>query len=200
MDNPGNGVWLFTFLLIVFAVIVTTGFIRRDKQAKKFRAMIGADTVSLPGWTEGETTRLLSSAEQPGFYMMRPRFLSKLETIAYQYLKHAFPQHEVLARVRMIDLLQLAGIEGDEMRIEAFRRIAFLDVSFVICDGDMVIIAIVDLEDPAIVTDTDRMRLHKAKQAALKTAGANYLSFDPLHPPTEEELRHLVLAPQTLIA
>jgi Protein of unknown function (DUF2726). len=200
MENSGSGIWLFTFLLIVFAVIVIVGFVRRDKQAKKFQTLMDADTVSLPGWTEGETTRLLSSAEQPGFYMLRPRFLSKLETIAFQHLKSAFPQHEVLARVRIIDLLQLAGMESDETRMEAFRRIAFLDVSFVICDGDMVIIAIIDLEDPALVTDTARMRLHKAKQAALKTAGANYLSFNPLHPPTEEELRHLVLAPQTLIA
>ncbi|MDR1529834.1 MAG: DUF2726 domain-containing protein [Burkholderiales bacterium] len=200
MSDLGNGVWLFVLFSIAFVVIVTIGFVRRDKQAKKLQNMMGADTVSLPGWTEGETTRLLSSAEQPGFYMLRPRFLSKLETIAFQHLKRALPQHEILARIRVIDLLQLATIDEAYAREEAFRRIAFLDVSFVVCDGDMVIIAIIDLDDPAVLSDAARLRLHKAKQSALKTAHANYFSFDPLHPPTEEELRHLVLAAQTMVA
>ena len=46
-------------------------------------------------WTEGETTRLLSSAELPGLYLLRPRFLTKAESVVYLLLKAAFPRNEI---------------------------------------------------------------------------------------------------------
>ena len=61
-------------------------------------------------WTEGETTRLLSSAELPGLYLLRPRFLSKAESVVYLLLKAAFPRHEIFARVRLSDVLQVLSL------------------------------------------------------------------------------------------
>ncbi len=71
-------------------------------------------------WTEGETTRLLSSAELPGLYLLRPRFLSKAENVVYLLLKAAFPRHDIFARVRLADVLQVKiGPQGME-RLRAF--------------------------------------------------------------------------------
>ncbi|MCL2309267.1 MAG: DUF2726 domain-containing protein [Proteobacteria bacterium] len=200
MGDIGVGAWIFVLALVAFAVVTTIGFVRRARQMEKMQSLMGADTVSLPGWTEGETVRLLSSAEQPGFYTLKPRFLSKIETIAFHHLKKAVPQHEVLAHVRLLDLFQLTAEGEDEKWLEAFRRIAYLDVSFVVCDGDMVIIAAIDLENPAIAADERLTRLHQAKRLALQTAHVRYISFDPMHPPTEQELRQMVLSPETLLA
>ena len=78
--------------------------------------------VTAAQWTEGETTRLLSSAELPGLYLLRPRFLSKAENVVYLLLKAAFPRHEIFARVRLADVRGLerlvdrvgeGGIHGD---------------------------------------------------------------------------------------
>src|SRR4030095_5690505 len=80
--------------------------------------------VTAAQWTEGETTRLLSSAELPGLYLLRPRFLSKAENVVYLLLKAAFPRHEIFARVRLSDVLQVKiGPQGME-RLRAFRKIA----------------------------------------------------------------------------
>ncbi|MDR2710275.1 MAG: DUF2726 domain-containing protein [Burkholderiales bacterium] len=200
MSDFGVGAWVFALALVAFIVVTTIGFVRRDRQMKRMQSLMDADTVSLPGWTEGETVRLLSSAEQPGFYTLRPRFLSKIETIAFHHLKRAVPQHEVLAHVRLIDLFQLTAAGEDEKWLEAFRLIAYLDVSFVVCDGDTVIIAVVDLENPGAITNERMTRLQQAKKLALRTAQVRCVTFDPMHPPTEQELRQMVLEPETMVA
>jgi len=62
-------------------------------------------------------------------------------------LKAAFPRHEVFARVRLADVLQVKiGPQGME-RLRAFRKIANQHVGFVVCDRDMTIVAIVDAKE-----------------------------------------------------
>ena len=200
MGEFGVGAWIFAMAVIAFVTVTTIGFIRRAQQMRKMQTLMGTDTVSLPGWTDGETVRLLSSAEHPGFYTLRPRFLSRIETIAFHHLKSAIPQHEVLAHVRLLDLFQLTAEGENEKWLEAFRRIAYLDVSFVVCDSDMAIIAVVDLENPAIATDERLARLHHAKRLAMQTAHVRYISFDPMHPPSGQELRQMVLSPEASLA
>jgi len=200
MEELGVGAWVFALALVAFATVTIIGFVRRARQIKKMQTLMDADTVSLPGWTEGETVRLLSSAEQPGFYTLRARFLSKIETIAFHHVKSAVPNYEVLAHVRLLDLFQLTAEGESEKWLEAFRLIAYLDVSFVVCDGDMVIIAVIDLENPGVTTNERFARLQQAKKHALRTAHVRYISFDPMHPPSEQELRQMILAPETMLA
>jgi hypothetical protein len=200
MGEFGVGASIFALAVMAFAAATTVGFIRRAKQMKKMQALMGSDTVSLPGWTEGETVRLLSSAEQPGFYTLKPRFLSKIETIAFHHLKKAMPQHEVLAHVRLLDLFQLTAEGENEKWLEAFRLIAYLDVRFVVCDGDMVIIAAIDLENPDVTLDERQARLLLAKKRALQTVHVHYISFNAIHPPAERELRQMILSPETRLA
>jgi hypothetical protein len=200
MGEFGVGAWVFSLAIATFIIATTVGFVRRSRQMKKMRTLMDAGTVSLPGWAEGETVRLLSSAEKPGFYTLRSRFLSKIETIAFRHLKNAVPQYEVMAHVCLRDLFQLTAEGENEKWLEAFRLIAYLNVSFVVCDSDMVIIAVVDLENPSVPLDERQARLLQAKKRALKTAHVRYISFNPLHPPTEQELRQMVLSPETMLA
>ena len=73
----------------------------------------------------------LSSAEVPGLYLLRSRFLSKSETMVFLLLRAAFPRHEIFARIRLADVLQVKiGPQGME-RLRAFRKIANQHVGFV---------------------------------------------------------------------
>src|SRR6185437_4193626 len=124
---------VFGFAVITLAAVIVAGLMRRSREAPAGpRSAIDGPTA-LPQWTEGETTRLLSSAEVPGLYLLRPRFLSKAESVVFLLLKAAFPRHEVFARVRLSDVLQVKiGPQGME-RLRAFRKIANQHVGFVVC-------------------------------------------------------------------
>src|SRR4051794_41391519 len=115
---------LFTLMIVILVVVVVIGFIRRSRRGRG-GSRGGPDSPhTVAQWTEGETTRLLSSAELPGLYLLRPRFLTKAENVVYLLLKAAFPRHEIFARVRLADVLQVKiGPQGME-RLRAFRKIA----------------------------------------------------------------------------
>src|SRR6185436_17765462 len=92
---------LFALAIAALAVAVIAGLMRRQRSpgpGVKGGAE-GPNTVAQ--WTEGETTRLLSSAELPGLYLLRSRFLTKAESVVYLLLKAAFPRHEVFAKGRL---------------------------------------------------------------------------------------------------
>jgi hypothetical protein len=146
-------------------------------------------------WTEGETTRLLSSAELPGLYLLRPRFLSKAENVVYLLLKAAFPRHDIFARVRLADVLQVKiGPQGME-RLRAFRKIANQHVGFVVCDRGMTIVAIVDAKEPQQVQNPRDQKLEIIKQRCLQAAQVKYLCVYPPTLPRYRDLREQVLGP-----
>src|ERR1700738_5700174 len=97
---------LFALAISALVVAVLFGLVRRQRSAAKSKPG-GESTSTTVQWTEGETTRLLSSAELPGLYLLRSRFLSKAENVVYLLLKAAFPRHEIFARVRLADVLQV---------------------------------------------------------------------------------------------
>src|SRR6476619_1017912 len=146
-------------------------------------------------WTEGETTRLLSSAELPGLYLLRPRFLSKAENVVYLLLTAAFPRHEIFARVRLADVLQVKiGPQGME-RLRAFRKIANQHVGFVLCDRDMTIIAIIDSREADLIIDPRDQKLETIKQRCLQAAQVKYICIYPPQLPRYKELREQILGP-----
>jgi uncharacterized membrane protein len=67
------------FALVIAALVVTViiGFVRRNRATGGGSRGGGDSPNTVAQWTEGETTRLLSSAELPGLYLLRPRFLTK---------------------------------------------------------------------------------------------------------------------------
>ena len=126
---------LATILIAVFVgafvSAVIYGLLRR-KGAPGGGNAAGESPNTVAQWTEGETTRLLSSAELPGLYLLRPRFLTRAESVVYLLLKAAFPRHEIFARIRLADVLQVKiGPQGME-RLRAFRKIANQHVGFVV--------------------------------------------------------------------
>jgi Protein of unknown function (DUF2726) len=184
---------LFALAISALAVAVLIGLVRRQRNAGA-RAKDG-DPATAAQWTEGETTRLLSSAELPGLYLLRPRFLSKAENVVYLLIKAAFPKHDIFARVRLADVLQVKiGPQGME-RLRAFRKIANQHVGFVVCDRDMTIVAIVDSKEPEQVQNPREQKLEIIKQRCLQAAQVKYLCVYPPTLPRYRELREQVLGP-----
>ena len=183
---------IFGFAVLTLAAVIVAGLMRRSREAPVgARAMDGPTAVAQ--WTEGETTRLLSSAEVPGLYLLRPRFLSKSENIVFLLLKAAFPRHEVFERVRLANALQVKiGPQGME-RLRAFRKIANQHVGFVVCDRDMTIVAIVDAKEADQIIDPRDQKLETIKQRCLQAAQVKYICIYPPQLPRYKELREKIL-------
>jgi hypothetical protein len=194
ISPPMNSGILFAIAIGALGVAIVIGLMRRGSAA-------GAGSRSAEGpataaqWTEGETTRLLSSAELPGLYLLRPRFLTKVEGVVYMLLKAAFPRHEIFARIRLADVLQVKiGPQGME-RLRAFRKIANQHVGFVLCDRDMTILAIVDTKEPDAVVNPRDQKLEIIKQRCLQAAQVKYICIYPPQLPRYRDLREQVLGP-----
>ncbi|MEO5764067.1 MAG: DUF2726 domain-containing protein [Casimicrobiaceae bacterium] len=186
---------LFGLAIVVLAVVIGIGLMRRNRASGGSLALGGDSPISVAQWTEGETTRLLSSAEVPGLYLLRPRFLSKSETMVFLLLRAAFPRHEIFARIRLADVLQVKiGPQGME-RLRAFRKIANQHVGFVICDRDMTIAAIVDSREPDQLVNPRDQKLEIIKQRCLQAAQVKYLCVYPPQLPRYRELREQILGP-----
>ena len=184
---------LFAIAIGALAVAIAIGLMRRPRTGSGAASAEGPSTASQ--WTEGETTRLLSSAELDGLYLLRPRFLSKVEGVVYTLLKAAFPRHEIFARVRLADVLQVKiGPQGME-RLRAFRKIANQHVGFVLCDRDMTILAIIDTREPDMVVNPRDQKLETIKQRCLQAAQVKYICIYPPQLPRYRELREQILGP-----
>ena len=186
---------LFALAIGALLVAIVIGLVRRNRGVGVGSDPDGELANTVAQWTEGETTRLLSSAELPGLYLLRPRFLSKAESVVYLLLKAAFPRHEIFARVRLSDVLQVKiGPQGME-RLRAFRKIANQHVGFVICDRDMTIVAIVDSREPDTVVNPRDQKLEIIKQRCLQAAQVKYICVYPPQLPRYRELREQILGP-----
>jgi len=186
---------LFALAIAALAVAVIAGLMRRQRSPGPGVKSGAEGPNTVAQWTEGETTRLLSSAELPGLYLLRSRFLTKAESVVYLLLKAAFPRHEVFAKVRLSDVLQVKiGPQGME-RLRAFRKIANQHVGFVVCDKDSTIIAIVDSKEPDQVTNPRDQKLEIIKQRCLQAAQVKYICVYPPQLPRYRELREQVLGP-----
>src|SRR5215471_1779335 len=188
------GMLLALVAIGTLVVFVLVGLLLRTRSARGARSGSEAQNTTAQ-WTEGETTRLLSSAEVPGLYLLRTRFLSKAENVVYLLLKAAFPRHEIFARVRLADVLQVKiGPQGME-RLRAFRKIANQHVGFVLCDRDMTILAIIDTREPDVVVNPRDQKLETIKQRCLQAAQVKYICIYPPQLPRYRELREQILGP-----
>src|SRR6267154_2622482 len=89
---------LFALAISALVVAVLFGLVRRQRGGPKSKP--GDSPNTMAQWTEGETTRLLSSAEVPGLYLLRSRFLSKAEGTIFLLLKAAFPRDQKLEIIK----------------------------------------------------------------------------------------------------
>jgi hypothetical protein len=113
--------------------------------------------------------------------------------MVYLLLRAAFPRHEIFARVRLADVLQVKiGPQGME-RLRAFRKIANQHIGFVIVDRDMTIVAIVDAKEPDTIVNPRDQKLEIIKQRCLQAAQVKYICVYPPQLPRYKELREQVL-------
>src|SRR2546423_13289235 len=186
---------VFALAIALLLVAIIGGLIKRSRGGSRGARAGMEGPHAVAQWTEGETTRLLSSAELPGLYLLRPRFLTKAESVVYLLLKAAFPRNEIFARVRLSDVLQVKiGPQGME-RLRAFRKIANQHEGFVVCDRDMNIVAIVDAKEPEQVQNPRDQKLEIIKQRCLQAAQVKYICVYPPPLPRYRELRAQVLGP-----
>src|SRR4029453_11336054 len=121
--------------------------------------------------------------------LLRPRSLSKSETMVFLLLRAAFPRHEIFARIRLADVLQVKiGPQGME-RLRAFRKTANQHVGLVIFDRDMTIVAIVDSREPDQLVNPRDQKLEIIKQRCLQAGQVKYLCVYPPQLPRYKELR-----------
>ena len=190
---------LFAIAIGALVVAIAYGLIMRRKATSGRGGAAGGSPDAPAQWTEGETTRLLSSAETPGLYLLRPRFLTKAESVVYMLLRAAFPRQEIFARVRLSDVLQVKiGPQGME-RLRAFRKIADQQVGFLLCDRDMTILAIIDTKDADAVVNPRDQKLEVIKQRCLQAAQVKYVCVYPPQLPRYRELREQILGPPDVV-
>jgi hypothetical protein len=190
---------LFAFAIGALAIAIFYGLYTRRKSAPGRSKSAGDSPDTVAPWTEGETTRLLSSAETPGLYLLRPRFLSKAESVVYMLLRAAFPRQEIFARVRLSDVLQVKiGPQGMD-RLRAFRKIADQRVGFLLCDRDMTILAIIDTKEADAVVNPRDQKLEAIKHRCLQAAQVKYICVYPPQLPRYRELREQILGPPDVV-
>jgi Protein of unknown function (DUF2726) len=193
-----NGI-LFAIAIGALLIAIVYGLLTRRKNTSGRGKAIGDAPDTLAQWTEGETTRLLSSAETPGLYLLRPRFLTKAESVVYMLLRAAFPRQEIFARVRLSDVLQVKiGPQGMD-RLRAFRKIADQQVSFLLCDRDMTILAIIDAKEADAVVNPRDQKLEAIKQRCLQAAQVKYVCLYPAQLPRYRDLREQILGPPDVV-
>ncbi len=190
---------LFALAIGALAFVIIYGMVMRRRRASGRAGAADGSADTAAQWTEGETTRLLSSAETPGLYLLRPRFLSKAENVVYMLLRAAFPRQEIFARVRLSDVLQVKiGPQGME-RLRAFRKIADQQVGFLLCDRDMTILAIIDTKEADAVVNPRDQKLEIIKQRCLQAAQVKYICVYPPQLPRYRELREQILGPPDVV-
>ena len=190
---------LFAIAIGALVIAIAYGMVKRRNKTWARRRSGGDSPDTAAQWTEGETTRLLSSAETPGLYLLRPRFLTKAESVVYMLLRAAFPRQEIFARVRLSDVLQVKiGPQGME-RLRAFRKIADQQVGFLLCDRDMTILAIIDTKEAGRGRQSARPEA-RGHQAALPAGGAGQVHLRlSAAIAAYRELREQILGPPDVV-
>jgi hypothetical protein len=117
----------------------------------------------------------------------RERFLGQPEALVYLLLKTALPDHQVFARSTLASILNVPGAGYD--REQQLRRLSTYAVDFVVCDRNMHIVAVVDLESAGGV---DAAGAERYKSDSLKAAGVHLVRVSAKSLPSREALRALV--------
>ncbi len=117
----------------------------------------------------------------------RERFLGQSGTLVYLLLKTGLPDHQIFANVTLASVLSVPGAGYD--REQQLRRLSTYPLDFVVCDRNMRVVAVVDLESPGNVDDTGTERY---QSDSLKAAGIRQVRLNPASLPSRAALRELV--------
>lgn len=115
------------------------------------------------------------------------RFLGQAESLLYYLLKAGLPDCEVFAGVSLARVVG-AGGEGRD-REQQLRRLSQYQLEFVVCDKNMRVIAVVEVESAAGAAAAGDQRF---KSDMLKQAGIRFVRLNPLALPRRDEVRPLI--------
>jgi hypothetical protein len=113
------------------------------------------------------------------------RFLGQAESLLYYLLKAGLPDSEVFAGVSLARVVGAAG-EGREQQL---RRLAQYQLDFVVCDKNMQVVAVVEVESAA---GADAAGDRRFKSDLLKQAGIRLIRIDPAALPQRDQIRTLI--------
>jgi hypothetical protein len=113
------------------------------------------------------------------------RFLGQAESLLYYLLKAGLPDSEVFAGVSLARVVGAAG-EGREQQL---RRLAQYQLDFVVCDKNMQVVAVVEVESAA---GADAAGDRRFKSDLLKQAGIRLIRINPVALPQREQIRTLI--------
>lgn len=131
-----------------------------------------------------------AATSQP-LYKSRDRVLSAPQTLLYYLLRTGLPDHVVFARVPLSALLEAGpGLSGFA-RDEQARRLAAINVDFLVADKSMRPVTVVELS--ALIEGSAAQADRESARERLSAAGVRHLEIDPRAMPRKEAIRALVL-------
>lgn len=120
-------------------------------------------------------------------WIARERFLSKPEAVVYYLLKTALRRdHEIFVHVGLPAVVTLPDKVPSFERDQQLRRLAQHDLTFVVCDKTLSVIAVVELAGEAAEPGAE------IKAECLKGAGIRLIQVDPAALPPRDAIRALV--------
>ena len=128
----------------------------------------------------------LATGKGPG-WVRHERFLSKSEAVVFYLLKTALRRdHEIYVHVALSSVVTVAGNMPSYDRDQRLRRLAQHELTFVVCDKALHVIAALELEE--VLTDIDA----DFRAECLESAGVRLIKLNPSILPSREEIRALV--------
>ncbi len=191
----------YLFLLVVAGVSAVLVWDFRRKAARReaaskerFERMFKAKAAAATPESSPVAAPFAEAAVAPkppvgvSVFPARERFLGQPQTLAYLLLKAGLPELQIFANVTLASVVSVPGAEGPD-REQQLRRLSQCQLDFVVCNRDMRIIAVVDLDAPV---SRDAAGMQRYKSDCLKAAGVRLIRINPLTLPSREEMRGLV--------
>jgi intracellular sulfur oxidation DsrE/DsrF family protein len=120
-------------------------------------------------------------------WVARGRFLSPPEAVVYYLLKTALRRdHEIYVHVGLAAVVTVGEKIPSFEREQRLRRLAQHDLTFVICDKSLSVVAALELNQEATAADQE------LKAECLKSAGIRLIQLDPAALPPRDAIRALI--------
>ncbi len=117
-------------------------------------------------------------------FVRRARTLDPAQTLFYYLLKNSLPDHEVMPRVTLDSVLELAADQAGNAELQG-RQLTQQIVDFLVCDKTLQPVAAIDLRTAPATPDF--------KVKCLGQAGIRYLQIQRTALPKRDRVRQLVL-------
>ena len=191
--------WFFVAgLWIVMVAAIFWAYGRKRKQAlsaraKELEALIsgakgGALPPDLPQAAAPVSDAKPVVAVVAEKYSKKPRLLEKADALLYLLLRSGLPDHEIFARLSLLDVVEPgASLHGFE-REQSIRRLSQSMVDFVVCNKQLEIVAAVLYA----ATDASTAEMRRATETCLRAAGIRIVTIDPAALPRHHQVRALI--------